>query len=400
MIKINTKPNNDLINSYLKGDFNLFSLLIDGGENINCITGKNKSLISIVIRNPKKLKNNKKFFNKLISSGVCLKQIGWEEDLLTLCVIYQKDLYYAKKLLKNNININSTVICKKSELEFIDSIESRKEDNCDDEEIYADPCGPPILESLRYCKFEYFDFLLKNNADLEINDNYGNSIIHYFLYNFYHYFPVKDRKEIFKMMIDYGVDCETRNIHGQNVLNSLAQKNLYDLAGYFFKKVKNININSCDILGNTPLINSIDFSGTLSPWVKLLVRKQANLDAFNAMGYNAIMICMITKNIETFKFLIENGADITATNKYGENVLHTLVKKDKGSINIDNSKYYKLILKINPELLLQKNNQGLTPLDEMKDGGIYVGKMKKMIDKFILKTNKKSRNNNCAMERS
>ena len=104
-IQINqSKP---LINAYEKGDIVKFNKLILKKENINCLNNQGESLIGMVIKNKNKLKNNKKFFDTLISNNVNLNPIENEPGLLSISIHYQDDIYYTKELLKNKINVNS-----------------------------------------------------------------------------------------------------------------------------------------------------------------------------------------------------------------------------------------------------------------------------------------------------
>ena len=401
MTNVNINPNNKLLDCYTNGDFNLFSLLVDEGQNVNCLDNEKKSLISIIIKNPYNLKNNRKFFDKLIANGVSFKQIGWEEDLLTTCVKHQTDLYYAKKLLKNKININAIGISR----------ENYDENKCyDDDERYEDynmhenfmttPYGPPIFEALKLKKIEYFDLFLKNNADVRIIDHNGNSILHFFIKNCAETYSMKNFNRIFKILLDCEIDHNSRDEGGADVLNLMSKHYLDDLFPVFFKKIKDVNINSFDNYGRTPLMHSISYESGLSMVTKSLVKRKANLDAFTLGGYNALMKCLSTENLPTMKFLITNGANIQSANKKGDTVLHCLAKIDDHVYDNIYNKFYNIILKNNPNLLLQKNNHGLSTLHILKNKGLYNGAKKQLINVFLQKIKTAKKKNKKASKKS
>ena len=383
MVKINTNPDNELLNSYLRGDFNLFSVLVDEGQNINCLDEENNSLISIIIRNPDRKKDNKKFFNKLISAGVSLKQIGWEDDLLTTCVKYQNDLYYAKKLLKNEINIDATGITREKydEDEYYDA---PGYSHCDMfENFLTFRHGPPIFEALKSKKIEYFDLFLKNKADVQILDHHGDSILHFLIKECYARYSHKNFEKIFKTLLDYNIDHNLRDESGCDVLNIMSKYKMYHLFPAFFKKIKNIDVNTCDNHGRTPLIYSISSDDDLAMVTKSLIRKNANLDTFTLDGDNALTRSIKSNNFPTLKFLIENGANTMLVNMNGDTIMHTIAEYDNHIYDETFNKYYNIILKNNPELLLQKNNLGVSPLDILEKRKMIFDSKKEFINKFL-----------------
>ena len=377
MIKINKNPNNDLIASYMNGNFDLFSQLIKDGENINCLDIYNNSLISLVIENPNKLKNNKKFFNLLISNGVCLKQIGWEYDLLTQCLIYQKDLYYARKLLKNKININAIGVCRKFDDKYNDD--------------FTDVCyGPPIFEALKMGDMKYFNLFLNNNADVEIIDNNGNSILHVLINKKdeeYQKYNQKIEKEIFENLLNRGADPHIRCNDGKDVLHSLICNEKDYLIRSLFKIIKNINVNTRNNKSQTPLMKSI--CNDMPNIVKFLIKKKANIGAYDIYDNNALVFCVKYDNLEMFKFLIEKGMDINSVDRWGATILHQIAYIHSYWEN--RREYIEIILEKKPELLLQKSDSKETPLSIFKKDCMYERGDKRLYNKIINKIKNKSK---------
>ena len=383
MKKIDVNADNPLFYSYLMGDFNSFSKHVKSGVNINCINEENYSLISLVVKNIHKHKNNKKFFDLLISKGVSLKQIGWEKDLLTTCVIHQKDMYYAKELLKNNVNINSVGITCSYEKYGDEEYEegwSFVQDG-----IIKIPYGPPIFEALKAGKIDYFELFLKNNASLETFDSYGDSILHFLLLGYgSNLFDHATDMKIFNTLLDNGADIHIRNDNGFDVLNLLVDSTKKDFFEFLFKKIKNINVNSRDRFGRTPLINSGVCCSSLS-FAKILIKQGANLDIYDVYNNNALMVSVDFDNIKLFKLLVNSGANVKSVNKLGDNIMHFIANTNFDS---NSKKYCEIILKNNPELLTEKNHSGVSALDILKEFGNYKNDNKKFFDKFIKKAKK------------
>ena len=380
MNKIDTNPQNELLDCYMRGDYGLFSVLVDEGVNLNCLNESNFSLISIVIENPNNLKNNKKFFNKLISAGVSLEQVGWEEDLLTVCVKYQKDLYYAKKLIKNKININAIGASREYYNEYEEYDEYDEPYEC--RGVVNFSYGPPIFEALKHKKIDYFDLFLKNKADVSMVNSIGDSILIFFINNCIDKYSNRNFNKIFRTLLDYKIDHNIRDDDGADVLNLMSAYGLDDLIRVYFKKIKNIDVNSRDNEGNTNLIQSISSDNYLSLCTKLLVENNANLDTYSLWGTNALIRCVRFGNTHTLRYLINNGINLTSIDEFGNNIIHYIAGRDDYWDGTKYDKYYRIILTKQPELLLQENDSGITPIDMMKENDIYYGEKRKLINKF------------------
>ena len=368
MVKINRNSDNQLIDSYMRGDFNLFSQLIKDGENVNCLNHENNSLISLVVENSNKLKNNKKFFDLLISNGVSLKQIGWEKDLLSICVIHQNDLYYAKKLLKNKIDINAKGVCRKY--------------NYNTDGYLSVRFGPPIFDSIRMGKQKYFNLFLENNADVGVIDNYGNTALHILINKSNGKYFEWDEKEIFEILLTRGADPNIRSNDDMDTLNSIIFNEKNHLFPILFRKSKDININSRDCVSRTPLMNSI--ISDMPKLTKRLIKKQANLDTYDFYENNALVYCIRSQKFDLFKLIIENGANIKSINRLGNNILHHIADLERFLLDDDsnNNEFSEVILNKHPELLMQKNIAQKTPLDMFKKHESYETRNKDFLKKF------------------
>ena len=388
MIKINKNPNNKLLSSYLRGDFAAFSQHIEDGENINCLNHERHSLISTVIRNSYNIENNKEFFDLLISKGVSLKQIGWEGDLLTVCVLYQNDIYYGKKLLENKIDKNSLGIVCYPEKEYGGCLKLQ--------------FGPPIFEAIKCMRMDYVKLLLENNVDMEMIDHQGKSILHSFVDANIHGEYKEDNKKVFAqkmlgVLLDNDADVTCRDDRGCDIVNLIALYDKGHLLEVLFKKGKNINIDSRDEGGTTALMKSLLRSDEVSKSTKLLIKNKANLNIYNLQGKNALMRCVDFSNVKSFEYLIKSGADVLLVNKNKDTILHYICERAGSVCDIrepweashvyDNrEKYCDAILRKHPELLTQKNSEGLTPIDVLKQSERYASGDECFLNKYKVKT--------------
>ena len=380
MLETKTKkiPCSDLINSYYEGDIVKFRKLIAENENINCVNEYNKSLISVIVKDPFNWNNNKEFFDELISAGVSLAPIGWEAGLLSLATEHS-DTYYAKKLLENNVNVNSV------------GVYYRTSDYAPNITIDL-PYGPPIFDALSLASIEYLNLYLDNNADVEVLDYFGRSAIHFIINHEHGAYEDKELlKEMFIALLDKGADVEYGNCDGSNVLNLIIFNKHNFLLNILFEKRNDLNINRKDGDGNTPLLNSLIYKNNDA--AKFLINQGANLDLYDTSGDNALIKCIINDDMDLFNLLLDNNASLTTTSNFskGGNIMHFVTSNDNSEIN-DYEKFYEIILKKHPELMLMKNNLGKTPIDILKSNKNYKERME-IFNKFNAKSIKNNKLN-------
>ena len=363
IMKIDNNPNNKLLKSYMDGDIKLFRKLILDNENVNCLNSYNRSLISLVIENKEGLENNKEFFDELISAGVCLNQIGWESGLLAVAVEFQKqDIYYAKKLLDNKINIDSVGVYYFSHDNFRYGV-------FEEGEKFPCPYGPAIFDALTYSSIKHFDLFLKYNPDINLLNDQGDSLLHNLIGECQQNFNQDDMKNIFETLLERGADPGIRNKYGKNVLNLIITNHQNFLINSLFEKAHEINIDARNQRGDTALNESIESNNIEASYI--LINLGANSNLYNVNEQNALIKSMLKNNQELFIFLIEKGADISSIGKEsGSNILHILTSYDIGH-DFELKEFYKLILNKAPELMHKKNKYGKTPIDILKENGWY-----------------------------
>ncbi|ETO29277.1 hypothetical protein RFI_07849 [Reticulomyxa filosa] len=130
---------------------------------------------------------------------------------------------------------------------------------------------------------------------------------------------------------------------------------------------KNCFVDALDKLKRTPLMDAAEV-GCLEA-VKVLLKHNANADARDSEGFNALSYCIDFVNkkelrfYETAKYLAQNGADINSEGKFARRTIlhcaaaqgdkefvHDLVENRKSKTNI-------------------KDNEGKMPIDYAKQTG-------------------------------
>ena len=370
-----------LFEAYYNDDIEQFLKLINDGENINCHDEHGRSLISTIICNNKNdFSSNKEYFDALIANNVWIGHDNTNRGLLSVAILNQKNTYYARELLKNKIDVNSFG-------KFIFPVYS------ENSEIIS--YGPPIFDAVLFNRTEYIDLFFEYNFDIDICDNENRTILNYFI----SCAAVNDDKSIqmFKRFIDYGADMDMLDNDGANILGTIVKWKKYYLLETLFDKMSHVDINHRDVAGRTPLMSAV-YNRDINI-VKFLIKKGANLNAYEMNGNNALILAVISGKIDVFKLLIDSGADILSVNKNrkgesktGNTILHELVETE--CIYFTNTsthkllyEYYEIILKKHPELLSIKNNLGKTPIDILKSKNNFCEKRRAFFDQFKSKNN-------------
>ena len=305
---MNLKDFDYFMSSFLNNDIDEFRYLINQGMNLNCLNEDGESLISRIMHY-KETKKRRKFFNLLLKNNVSLKQIGIEENLLNIS-INRNEYYYIKKLLEYNININVS-----GKYKFA---------NWDDESR-SDPA--PIFTSIKNFNEPVINLLLKNNVDLDIETENGDTILNYLVKRYFLYRKNKKLLPIFKKLIKHGANPDVIGKKGCRTIHILAErKNTMNFFEILYK-------NNCKI----------------------------NINAKNSFGKTALMLAIENDNFEISEFLIKKGANLFITNCCGNNTLHIIADKINKTNKTKHKKLFKKISKSHPELLNVKNSNNKTP---------------------------------------
>ena len=362
--KINLKKENTrkLFELYQNNDFKKFSKLIDSGADINCVNSYGESLINMIIKNNMSIFDNKKFFNKMISSGCSLKPIGNDIDPLNNLILSPNDdSYYLQKILKITDNINTGIkICvTKGAYEIF---------------------GPPIFMAMEKGNQHVIDLLLKHNIDLKVSNDEGTPVLNFLITVLGHNKKLMSR--YLPIFIKHGAPVDEFDNDGNQPIHYWARGHgELELLPLLLKNNANINIRNHE--GDTPLKLAV-YENDLDT-VILLVKNKANVNIRDIDGKTALMISMSWDYYDIANVLIKSS-DASICDNYGNNLCHYLASRP--SVNTDDvlwKKFEKIMLE-NPELLLEKNKKGKTPIYILKKTN------KKRYSKFMEKLNKEKTN--------
>ena len=339
LIKFEYNTTSPLLEAYLKGDFDQFNNLVNSGENINFIKKDGNSLICIIIINGNKIdeKENKKFFDLLLESGVHLDKVENYVSPLICSMLKNDDIYYMQQLLKNNVEINY--------------------------ELFRNGYGdfhykyPPIFSAVKCCPMDKIELLLEYNPDLTIKDGRMSSVLHELIEA-----DNKNWEALFLMFLSKGADPNALNLEQDSVLHKISYGNIKWQNDY--KKLfsilldNNANIEIKNKSGCTPLHNACK-GGNLTIF-DILIKLGASITETNNDNSTCAMLAAEYKRYAILDALEQKGVDFSVQDEFDENVCHKLARTN------GQSERKISILKKHYKLLLVKNIANNTPLDIVK----------------------------------
>ena len=353
-----TEEQRSLFLALLNGDFEKFCQLIEDGANINCISNKGEALISNIVENKFQLKNNKKFFNKLMSLNVSFQHGKNECDLLSTAIRFQPDIYYMEKLLEKGIKINYMSCC-----EDIYDLDNK------DMLTY----GPSIYEAITSFDTKKIDLLLKYKPDLEMCNSDNMPLLSFLLDTCCYHKKIVDY--YFPILMIKGASIYDTDLDGRQPIHYCAEYNqnieIFDLL------IKNnVNINARDKHGNTPLMYAAMNYNYKS--ASILLKNNADLNLQNKHGRTAIMITMAfyidsrtstreNVDIKMINFFLKSKYNLLLCDNNSENFAHYLARCPKNIWNDKTIKKYSKLFNKHPKLISQKNKDGKTPMDILKN---------------------------------
>ena len=335
----NKSIENPLIKSYMDHDIKKFEKLINTGANINCLTSKNISLLSSVVMNHAEMDEDKnvKFFDLLISHNVHMGKICREPDILKLALGRKEWRHYAKKLLDNGCDIN------------------KKYERSD--EFIGQNVSTAFIQTIESGDIEKIKLVMEYNPDVKIKSSSNSPILTVMMNTIKLGFDYNLMKELIKRGADPNeIDDQGRTCLHKAMYSTTCKKEFLDI---LFEN--NVDINTKDNDGATPLITSIGFGHIDS--AKWLIEKNAKLDITDNNGMTAIMKSGCVKDYDKFKMLYDSNCNMSICDDIGWNVFHHLMLHMKKE-NIKKYEYF--FVKYN-DLLYVKDKKGKTPLRILKE---------------------------------
>lgn len=130
--------------------------------------------------------------------------------------------------------------------------------------------------------------------------------------------------EVFQYLESAGVKPAAVNKSGENALHALARRpGQTALIEYFLSK--GADVNQPDEEGNTPFMNAAATNRDLAT-LELLTPKVKNINLGNQKGVTALAMAVRGNSPEVVTYLLSKGADISVTDKAGDNLAAYLVQ--------------------------------------------------------------------------
>ena len=241
---------------------------------------------------------------------------------------------YCKDLAKHNIDCNCP-ICRRPLTLQAESMKS---------ELKLEKANKDLFTSCKSGNLEDFNRAIYNGANIEAQDNDGNTPLHHASYN--------RHLEVVKILIELGANIEAQNKDGDTPLHYASYNRHPKVVKMLIELGANIEAQDND--GNTPLHNA---SGEEHlEVVKMLIELGANIEAIDIFGHTPLHHASYNRHLEVVKMLIELGANIEAQDNDGDTPLNRA--SFRGHLKI-----VKFLLK-NGANIDTRNKFGNTPLDE------------------------------------
>ena len=169
---------------------------------------------------------------------------------------------------------------------------------------------------------ETVKFLISQGADANAVNKYGNTPLHTAAVG------KKDCPELCEVLLKHGARINAVNVDRNQPLH-LACHQCYTETVQFMVS-NGADTNAVNKHGLTPLHTAAGRKKDCPDLCQILLKHDAKVDEMDEDGNQPLHLACKQDHIETVKFLVSQGADVNAVNKYGQAPLHTAAggKKD------------------------------------------------------------------------
>lgn len=219
--------------------------------------------------------------------------------------------------------------------------------------------GDTLLQGHSH-NIDMFELLLKHGVNVNAKNKYGNTLL----------WSVCCDSEPSELLIKYGAGINIRNSEGRTILHLAAQSGRNIVAKWLIDHGSDINAQ--DDMGQTPIfyavrsynrdIHFIPYYGYEESASELskMTRQATQLSPLSALN-NGYPIGMDTSNSKAIvELLLLNGANINATDRLGQSLLHVAPTKDITKLLIDRKIH----------LNIKRHNDGATALHIAAEQGL------------------------------
>ena len=305
-----------------KENYEIASLLIDKGADVNKLNKNNKSPLCLAIG-----WNSMDIIKKLIEKGVDAK----------------------KALFSGHRSAIMECIEKKNIEMFTYFVNLGVDINMPDEDGKT-----PLHEAVCWDRMDMVKVLIENGALRNVKDRYHRVPFHYAV--------MHNQIEMVKYLIDEeNINLSDRQL---NPLHIAVKEKYVNMVKFLVSN--NADVNASNNLGNTPLHMAVKVKHF--DIVKFLISNNANINAINKIGDTPLHIAVKEKDYDIVKLLVSNNADVNFMDDSWNTPLHILLK-NYDALNQNDSKIVRFLVNNNADIDLL-NNYGFTPLDYAEELGL------------------------------
>ena len=291
----------------------------------------------------------------LISNGAYVNAKDYDGEIPLHRAARNGFLQSVKILIKNNalINIENREGCTPKDLagfwdnkeieDLLERYADKERQGIEESKIDANDIKG-IFMSVKEGSGEIVESLISIKADLDLIDDYGQSLLHIAVENGY--------REIAELLVNYGLDINCRDFAGYTPLHVAVLMEKKEMVKLLISK--GAHINAKDARGHTPLHQA----GKNYDILKLLIKKGANINSEDIEGKTPLHIAVREASEEIPELLIKSGADVNAKDSAGETPIFGACSEKIAKLLIERG-----------ALLDARNRNGKTPLDRHRWAG-------------------------------
>ncbi|KAI5792862.1 ankyrin repeat-containing domain protein [Pyronema domesticum] len=127
-----------------------------------------------------------------------------------------------------------------------------------------------------------------------------------------------DHAEIVLLLLNHGVDIESRDNRGQTALSNAAKRGNDSILRLLLEKGADVHSESTD--GLTPFLLAAQYGNNTQTLISLL-EHGADIESRDMLGRTALSLAALARNMETVQFLLEKGVDIDSKDNLGRTPL-------------------------------------------------------------------------------
>ena len=224
----------------------------------------------------------------------------------------------------------------------------------------------PLMIAIEMGHINVANFLVEHGAKVDLKDVRGRTALHHAMYLFHHH---SDSLEICSWLIKHGADvngCYNYKSppEGLTPLMIAIRDGQLGAMTLLIKHGADVNVPGKE--GKTALHYAIDRCDVSCEVLSCLIKNGANVNAYSGDGYTPLMKAIIHNNViqksHVVTYLIEHGANVDLQDKNGKTALHHAVLNETNFCDLIDH----LVTAGASHIC---NNQGLTPLLLVSDGG-------------------------------